>query len=86
MVEEILNYLQKISALEVKARTSVEQYRNPSRDIKAIAKELEVAFVIEGSVRKFGDDIRITAQLIEGQNWEPSMVRTYDGKYTDQII
>ncbi len=86
MVEEILNYLQKISALEVKARTSVEQYRNPSRDIKAIAKELEVAFIIEGSVRKFGDDIRITAQLIEAKTGNHLWSETYDGKYTDKIF
>ena len=86
MVEEILNYLQKISALEVKARTSVEQYRNPSRDIKAIAKELEVAFLIEGSVRKFGDDIRITAQLIEAKTGNHLWSETYDGKYTDKIF
>jgi len=86
MVEEILNYLQKISALEVKARTSVERYRNPSRDIKEIAKELEVAFLLEGSVRKFGDDIRITAQLIEAKTGNHLWSETYDGKYTDKIF
>jgi len=86
MVEEILNYLQKISALDVKSRTSVEQYRNPSRDIKAIAKELEVAFLMEGSVRKFGDDIRITAQLIEAKTGNHLWSETYDGKYTDKIF
>jgi len=86
MVEEIVNYLLKISALEVKARTSVEQYRNSSRDIKAIAKELEVAYIIKGSVRKFGDDIRITAQLIEAKTGYLLWSETYDGKYTDKIF
>jgi len=86
MVEEILNYILKISALEVKARTTVEQYRNPSRDIKEIAKELEVAFLLEGSVRKFGDDIRITAQLIEAKSGNHLWSETYDGKYTDKIF
>lgn len=86
MVEEILNHLQKISTPEVKSRTSGEQYRNQFRDIKTIAKELEVAFLFEGSVRKYGDDIRITAQLIEAKTGNHLWSDTYDGKYTDKIF
>ncbi len=52
MVEEILTHLQKIEDLRVKSRTSIEQYRNPDKDLITIAGELEVAFILEGSVRK----------------------------------
>jgi TolB-like protein len=86
MMEEILNHLQKIGDLQVKSRTSVEQYRNPMRDIKAIGKELQVAFLVEGSVRKFGDDLRITAQLIETNSGNHLWSEIYDGKYTDEIF
>jgi len=86
MMEEILNHLQKINDLQVKSRTSVEQYRNPMRDIQTIGKELQVAFLVEGSVRKFGDDLRITAQLIETHSGNHLWSEIYDGKYTDEIF
>ena len=86
MVEEILNSLQKISELEVKSRTSVEKYRNPSRNLKIIAKELDVNYILEGSVRKSGEDLRITAQLINAQTGNHLWSETYDGKYTQRIF
>jgi len=86
MVEEILNSLQKISELEVKSRTSVEKYRNPSRNLKLIAKELDVNYILEGSVRKSGDDLRITSQLINAQTGNHLWSETYDGKYSERIF
>jgi TolB-like protein/Tfp pilus assembly protein PilF len=86
MMEEILNHLQKIGDLQVKSRTSVEQYRNPMRDIKAIGKELQVAYLVEGSVRKFGDELRITAQLIATHSGNHLWSEIYDGKYTNEIF
>ncbi len=86
MVDEILNSLQKISELEVKSRTSIEKYRNPSRNLKIIAKELDVNYILEGSVRKSGEDIRIIAQLINAQTGNHLWSETYDGKYNQRIF
>jgi TolB-like protein len=86
MMEEILNQLQKISDLNVKSRTSVEKYRNTDKDIKVIGHELGVSFIIEGSVRKIGDDLRITAQLIDIKTGNHLWSQPYDGKYTTKIF
>ncbi len=86
MVEEILNSLQKISDLKVKSRTSIEKYRNLSRNLKIIAKELDVNYVLEGSVRKLGEDLRITVQLINAQTGNHLWSETYDGNYTQKIF
>jgi TolB-like protein/Tfp pilus assembly protein PilF len=86
MLEEILTHLQKIEDMSVKSRTTSEQYRDAAKDLKIIAEELDVAYLLEGSVRKSGDDIRITAQLINGTNGDHLWAETYDGKYTDQIF
>ncbi len=86
MMEEILNQLQKIKDLRVKARTSVEKYRNPNEDIKEIGRELGVSLIMEGSVRKSGDDLRITAQLINAKSGNHLWSETYDGKYTEEIF
>ena len=86
MMEEILNQLQKIGDLKVKSRTSVEKYRNPEKDIKVIGHELGVSLIMEGSVRKIGDDLRITAQLIDATTGDHIWSETYDGKYTEKIF
>jgi tetratricopeptide (TPR) repeat protein len=86
MVEAILTHIQKIEDLKVKSRTSVEQYRNPDKDLTVIASELKVAFILEGSVQKVGENIRITAQLIEGSSGDHLWAENYDGKYTDEIF
>jgi TolB-like protein/class 3 adenylate cyclase/Tfp pilus assembly protein PilF len=86
MFDEIITHLQKISELNVKSRTSVEQYRNPNRDIRAIAGELEVAYLVEGSVRKAGEDLRITAQLIDAKTGDHLWAETYDGKLAERIF
>ena len=86
MMESILTNLQKIGDLRVKSRTDVEQYRNPDKDLKTISRELKVAFILEGSVQKVGDNIRITAQLIEGNTGDHLWAENYDGKYTEEIF
>ena len=86
MMEEILNQLQKIGDLKVKSRTSVEKYRNPDKDIKVIGHELGVSLIMEGSVRKIGDDLRITVQLIDTKSGNHLWSETYDGKYTTEIF
>jgi TolB-like protein/Tfp pilus assembly protein PilF len=86
MMDEILTQLQNIHDLKVKSRTSVEKYRSPDKDIKVIGKELGVTFIIEGSVRKIGDDLRITTQLIDTKSGNHLWADTYDGKYTTEIF
>ncbi len=67
MTEEVINYLSKISDLKVMSRTSVEQYKNSNKDTPSIAKELGVSNVLEGSVRKDSNKVRITVQLIQAR-------------------
>jgi TolB-like protein len=86
MMDEILTQIQQISDLKVKSRTSVEKYRNTDKDIKVIGKELGVTLIMEGSVRKIGDDLRITAQLIDTKSGDHLWAETYDGKYTTKIF
>jgi len=63
--EELLNVLARNKNLRVVARTSSFQYKNQNINVKTIAKELGVQYVLEGSVRRSGDLIRVTAQLIK---------------------
>ncbi len=64
LMEEVLNNLQKIKDLRVISRTSVEQYRNQTKSIPEIAKELGVNYIVEGSGQKYGNAFRLRAQLI----------------------
>src|ERR1041385_9496699 len=62
--EELLNVLSKVAQLQVAARTSSFSFKGKQIDVPEIARQLHVANVLEGSVRKSGDQVRITAQLI----------------------
>ena len=82
VTEDILTYLSKIEGLKVISRTSVMQYKDRKKTIPEIAKELGVAFIVEGSVRKHGNDVRITAQLIKA-NDEHMWADNYSGTMDD---
>jgi TolB-like protein len=64
VMEEILNNLQKIRVLRVISRTSVEQYRNQTKPIPEIARELGVNYILEGSAQRYGNNFRLRTQLI----------------------
>ena len=64
-MEAILDNLCKIKDLKVISRTSVEQYRNTNKSVPQIAKELNVSYILEGSGQKYGDDIKLTVQLVD---------------------
>jgi len=83
ITEDILNHLSKISGLEVKSRTSTLQYKDKVTPIPEIGRELEVANILEGSVRKEGNKIRIVAQLIDTQNDIHVWSETYDREMTE---
>jgi len=78
--EELLNLLAKIPELKVAARTSSFQFKGQTGDIDAIASQLKVANVLEGSVRKSGNQVRITAQLIKADDGYHLWSETYDRK------
>lgn len=67
VMEEILNNLQKIKALRVISRTSVERYRDSKKSVREIAAELGVNYIVEGSAQKFGNAFRLRAQLIRAE-------------------
>jgi TolB-like protein/Flp pilus assembly protein TadD len=76
--EELLNLLARIPELKVAARTSSFSFKNKDLDIPEIATRLKVAHVLEGSVRKHGNQLRITAQLIQADNGYHLWSETYD--------
>ena len=81
--DDILTQLSKIADLKVISRTSVMQYKGTTKLISNIAAELGVAHVLEGSVRRAGEQIRIVAQLIKAKSDEHLWAETFDRKYAD---
>ena len=81
--EELLNLLAKIPRLHVAGRTSSFQFKNTNQDLRVIGQQLNVANVLEGSVRKSGTRLRITAQLIDTENGYHLWSETYDRDLTD---
>jgi len=78
ITEDIITYLSKIEGLKVISRTSVMQYKDTKMNIKDIAKELGVTNILEGSVRRAGDQVRITGQLIDAETDEHLWADIYD--------
>ena len=81
--EEILNTLVRAEGISVASRTSSFGYRNHEQSISVIAEDLGVLFVLEGSVRKAGDQLRITAQLIDAEKDRHLWSETYDRGLSD---
>ena len=83
MTEDILTYLSKIKDLHVISRTSVMRYKDTKKAIPEIAKELGVSYILEGSIRKYGNKVRVTAQLIDAANDEHLWAENYDKTLVD---
>ena len=81
--EEILNVLARMADLHVAARTSSFSFRSQEKEVPTIARELNVRMVLEGSVRKQGDRVRVTAQLIDASNGFHVWSQTYDRDLKD---
>ncbi len=81
--EELLNVLTHVDGLVVASRTSSFAYKNDSRNIRQIARALRVANILEGSVRKVGDRLRITAQLVDTSNDRQLWADSYDRDMDD---
>ncbi|HEV2119560.1 MAG TPA: tetratricopeptide repeat protein [Candidatus Bathyarchaeia archaeon] len=83
MTEELISTLSKIAGLRVIARTSVMRYKDSKKPIGEISKELNVSAILEGSVRKAGNKIRITIQLADPETEEQLWSEKYDRDLED---
>ena len=81
--DEILTRLASIANLRVISRTSTQQYQSKSRNLREIAKQLGVANILEGSVQKAADHVRVNVQLINAQTESHLWADTYDRNFTD---
>ena len=81
--DEILTRLAKIDELKVISRTSTARYKSSPEKVPEIARQLEVEHVLEGSVQKAGDQVRVTVQLIRAATDSHLWAETYDRKLTD---
>jgi TolB-like protein len=81
--EDILTNLALIRELRVVSRTTVMQYRDTKKTMKQIAQELGVTYILEGSVRRSGNKVRVTGQLIHAATDEHVWAEKYDRDLTD---
>src|SRR5437773_3003671 len=81
--DEILTRLSKIADLKVISRTSTQHYKSAPDNLSQIAKQLGVAHILEGSVQKSGDSVRVNVQLIKAANDSHVWADTFDRKLTD---
>jgi TolB-like protein/class 3 adenylate cyclase/thioredoxin-like negative regulator of GroEL len=81
--DDILTDLAKVADLKVISRRSVAQYRGSTKDVREIGQALQVAHVLEGTVRKIGDTVRVTAQLIDTRTEAQTWAEKYERKVAD---
>jgi TolB-like protein/Flp pilus assembly protein TadD len=85
MAEEILDILAKVPSLKVIGRTSSFQFKGQNEDLRAIGAKLGVAYLLEGSVRRSADRVRVTAQLIDARDGAHLWSQTYDRPASDTL-
>jgi TolB-like protein/Tfp pilus assembly protein PilF/predicted Ser/Thr protein kinase len=83
MTEDIITQLSKIGGMLVASRSDVERFKNKPTNLKEVANTLRVNYVMEGSVRKYGDKIRITCQLIKASDGFHVWAESYDRQMED---
>ncbi len=83
VTDDIITHLTKIGDLKVISRTSVMRYKDSPKSLQVIARELGVSSVLEGSVRRHGNRVRITGQLIDAQTDQHLWAEAYDRDLTD---
>jgi TolB-like protein len=83
LTEELLNQLAQVNGLQVAGRTSSFAFKDRNEDLRAIGETLGVAHILEGSVRKNGNELRITAQLVKADDGYHLWSDTYDRELTD---
>lgn len=85
MAEEVLDLLAKVPGMRVIGRTSSFQFKGKNEDLRTIGNTLGAAYLVEGSVRKSGERLRVTAQLIAAQNGSHLWSETYDDDVSDVL-
>lgn len=83
--EEILNILANLEGLSVTARTSSFKFRNPGQDLREVGEQLGVTYILEGSVNKRGDDVRIIAQLIDANTGYHLLSQPFERKMSSLL-
>ncbi|MEJ2084809.1 MAG: tetratricopeptide repeat protein, partial [Acidobacteriota bacterium] len=83
MTEEIISKLSRIDGLEVASRSSVAPYTDRARDVQQIGRDLGVRYLLDGSVRRAGDQVRVSAQLVDGQTGRNLWSEDFDGTLED---
>lgn len=83
LTEELIANLSRLKDMRVVSRTTSMQYKDTKKDIKTIGRELGARYIMEGSVRKFQDNLRITAQLVDVETDAQVWAETYKGKLAD---
>jgi serine/threonine protein kinase/Flp pilus assembly protein TadD len=83
LTEELIIHLSRLKDIGVVSRTTTMQYKGTKKDIKTIGRELGARYIIEGSVRKFQDNLRIAVQLIDVESDRQLWAETYKGKLAD---
>jgi adenylate cyclase len=88
MTEEVISAISKVRELDVISRTSVMQYKNKSKNVSDIGRELKVGTLLEGSVRKAGNQVRVAVQLINANSdkhlWADNYDRTFENVFSIQ--
>ena len=85
MGEQLIATLGRIESLRVISRTSVSRYKDAKVPVQQIASDLNVSYVVEGSVRRAGERVRITAQLIDAATGELLWAQSYDRDMRDVL-
>ena len=83
LAEQLINDLAKVSGLKVVGRSSAFQFRGKNEDVREVGKKLGVANVLEGSVRREGNHVRITAELIKADDGFQLWSQTFDREIED---
>ncbi|MDT8340839.1 MAG: tetratricopeptide repeat protein [Longimicrobiales bacterium] len=86
MHDDVLTQLSRIDGLRVTSRTSVQQYRETTKTVRVIARELAVGVVLEGGVQRTADRVRVNMQLIDGATDEHLWAETYDRPLTAENV
>jgi len=85
LTEELISSVSRTHGLRVIARTSVMKYKGTSKPVSEIGRELQVGNILEGSVRKAGDRVRISVQLVDPTDEEPKWSQQYDREISDMF-
>jgi non-specific serine/threonine protein kinase len=83
MTEEIISKLSRIDGLEVASRSSVATFTDRARDVQQIGEDLGVRYLLDGSVRRAGDQVRVSAQLVDGETGRNLWSEDFDGSMKD---